>query len=132
MESAWYTDPIDSDMRNRVIQIIDDILLGPCSAAIEKEANGSPESNADRIKMLSATSKALGFTLMLNSLVVSREEDDEECQDMEETNAYKWLSSLLLQRASLQSAISAYIDARSQIVNHPVDSVDSMKANAAA
>ena len=133
MESAWYTDQIDSDMRNRVIQIIDDILLGPCNTTSEKEANGSPESNADRIKMLSATSKALGFTLMLNSLVVSREEEEEEeGQDIEETNAYKWLSSLLLQRASLQSAISAYIDARSQTKNHPVDSVDSMKANAAA
>jgi hypothetical protein len=121
MECAWYTDNIDSEMRNRVIQIIDDILLGPAND-IEGEA-----SESVRIMKLSATSRALGLTLILNSFVVSDEQ-----QHVEETNAYKWLSSLLVQRASLQAAVSAYIDARGLIKNHAADSVEAMKANAAA
>ncbi len=121
MESAWYTDQLDSDMRNRVIQIIDDILLGPATD-VEEEANDS-----SRIMKLTPTGRALGLTLIINSFAVS-----DEHLNVEETNAYKWLSSLLAQRASLQTAVSAYINARGLIKNYAVDSVESMKANAAA
>lgn len=121
MESAWYTDQIDSEMRNRVIQIIDDVLLGPANETKEET------NETSRIMKLSPTGRALGLTLILNSFAVS-----DEHLNVEETNAYKWLSSLLTQRALLQAALSAYLNARGMIKNYAADSVEALKANSTA
>lgn len=129
LESAWYTDHSDIDMRNRVIQIIDDVLW---SNPGKKIIDGESASFSDH--PLSPTSRALGFALVLNSLIRC-----DECKDsalvaskVEDTNAYKWMTALLNQRANLQIALMAYIDSRAEIKKHTPTSVEFLKANNAA
>jgi hypothetical protein len=142
MESAWYTDQVDVDMRNRVIQIIDDVLwsnpgkqLSSQLAKADDNSSASAQSASSQQKQpLSATSRALGFAFVLDSLAHdssynSSSSGDDDPVSPEDTNAYKWLMALLTQRANLQFAISNYIDKRGEIKNHAADSVEYLKAN---
>ena len=95
-ESAQYTDTSDPDMRNRVVQIVDDVLLGPTRSA-----------RCSRQVPLSVTSRAVGLAMILDSLRGGDGRFD--------TGAYKLMHYLVGQRAHLQRAVSAYIDARAEV-----------------
>jgi hypothetical protein len=99
-ESACFTDSMDPEMRSRVIQIVDEMLLGPYPS--EGETNSSS---------LTATSRAIGLVMILHSFLSS---EKIEVKSIEESNAYKWLCSLQIQRAKLQQAVCVYIETRSK------------------
>ena len=93
-ECASFTDSIDPDMRNRVIQIVDDVLLGSASTNSE----------------LTPTSRSVGLAIILESL---RDKSDDIC-GISSSNASNWMSILFAQRASLQKSLGEYIDARNK------------------
>ena len=93
-ECASFTDSTDPDMRNRVIQIVDDVLLG------------STYTNSE----LTPTSRSVGLVIILESL---RDESDDIC-GTSSSNASNWMSILMAQRASLQKSLSEYIDSRNK------------------
>jgi len=99
-ESACFTDAIDPEMRSTVIQIIDDNLLGPVLSENEKNSI-----------TLTSTSRAVGLVMILNSFI---SQESAEVKTIEETNAFKWLCSLQIQRAKLQQAICSYIESRTK------------------
>jgi hypothetical protein len=86
-ECVSFPDNVDPEMRNRIFQIVDDVLLGTA-----KKDTGST---------LSATSRAVGLTVIVNFV-------------KEKENAYKWMCALFTQRSCLQKALGAYLDARSK------------------
>lgn len=104
-ESAYFTDAMDSEMRGRVLHIMDDLLLG-----------------SDRDKQLTATAKAVGLAGLIFSLE----------QQKEESNAHSFLCSLLQERAKLQKAVETYISARGRIRDYEPGSVDALTAHAEA
>lgn len=81
-----YPDNGDPEMRNRVLQIVDDVLLGTAKG----------EGSA-----LTPTSRAVGLAIIISSV-----------KDKE--NAYKWMRELFVQRGRLQLALGGYLDARSR------------------
>ncbi len=89
-ECVSYPDNSDPEMRNRVYQIVDDILLGTTKK--DSSSGGSA---------LSPTSRAVGLALILESV-------------KEKENAYKWMCALFSQRSRLQKALREYLDARSK------------------
>ena len=92
-KSACFNDANDPEMRNRVVQIVDDLLLG-----------GMKNS-------LTPTSQAVGLAFIIASL----RDDDEDPRGPITSNAYKWMCTLFSQRASLQRAVANYLDARAKI-----------------
>jgi hypothetical protein len=92
-KSACFTDANDPEMRNRVVQIVDDVLLG-----------GKKDS-------FTPTSQAVGLTFIIASL----RDEDEDPHGPITSNAYKWMCTLFSQRASLQRAVANYLDARAKI-----------------
>ena len=86
--TAFFTD--DYDLRSRLWQVIDDLLLG----------SELPASN----KRWNPTARAVGLALLLDSL---------------QPNAMTWLKHLFLERAKLQRTLGQYIDARSKQQNLP-------------
>lgn len=86
-ESVSWPDSSDPDMRNRIFQIVDDVLLG---------SNGKKDTAP-----LTPTARATGLAIILHSV-----------KDKE--NARKWLCTLFTQRANLQKALGAYLDARTK------------------
>ena len=86
-ECVSFPDSVDPEMRNRIFQIVDDVLLGTA-----KKDTGST---------LSATSRAVGLAIIVNNV-------------KEKENAYKWMCALFTQRSCLQKALGAYLDARSK------------------
>ena len=84
LKAACFSDQIDFEMRNRIIQILDDVFFGPPGK-------------------LSSTSKAVALSIFMDSL--------------KGTDAEKWLSVLLHQRATLQSSLERYIKARSSMLS---------------
>jgi hypothetical protein len=111
-ECASYTDSIDPDMRNRVIQIVDDVLLG------------SSSTNND----LTPTSRSVGLAIILESL---RDESDSIC-GISGSNASNWMFILLAQRASLQKSLGEYIDARSKLREFKSGTEEAISADAEA
>ena len=87
-----YNDNSDPEMRNRVFQIVDDVLLGTAKKDSGCGGGGSA---------LTPTSRAVGLALIVSSL-----------KDKE--NAYKWMCALFAQRSRLQKALGEYLDARSK------------------
>jgi len=110
-ESACFTDGHDTEMRNRVVQIVDDVLLG--------SGTGS--------NVMTPTARALGLAMILNSI-----EDRSGRHDTSQSNAFKWMQSLLIQRAKLQHAIVAYIDARSRAEQYRQGSEEKLSADSVA
>lgn len=95
-ESAFFHDQIDPEMRSRVMQIMDDILLG---------------SDLSSSKKMTATARSVGLAMIVDSL---RDGENLLLEDGQ-SNAFKYLQKLLIQRASLQKTLSSYIDARASI-----------------
>mmetsp|Transcript_210 Transcript_210/g.393 ORF Transcript_210/g.393 Transcript_210/m.393 type:complete len:1914 (-) Transcript_210:1028-6769(-) len=90
-ECVSFSDATDAEMRNRIFQIVDDVLLGTQKSK-SKDSNGST---------LTPTSRAVGLALIVNAV-------------KEKENAYKWMCTLFSQRSHLQKALGAYLDARSR------------------
>ncbi len=86
-ECVSFPDNVDPEMRSRIFQIVDDVLLGTA----KKDAGST----------LSATSRAVGLAVIVNFV-------------KEKENAYKWMCALFTQRSCLQKALGAYLDARSK------------------
>jgi len=105
--SACFTDDVDTDMHSRVIQIIDEVLLGS-----ELSSNAS--------KKLTSTARAVGLTIVLHSLVGESENGslmgaDGSTSSQGSSDAMKFFYDLFGRRAKLQKAVSKYIDARAKI-----------------
>ena len=109
---------------------MDDVLLGPGSgrkaASVGKESllsSGGGSKNGDGCKKseavarrrgeFTATSRAVGMAMILYSLR-QEEGEDSSVGDGGQSNAYRWMRTLLAQRASLQNALAIYLDARSR------------------
>ena len=99
-KSGFFTDGKDSGMRDRVNQIIDDVILGPYKAVDEDESSGSKK------KILTPTSRAVGYSMILDSC---RHDDGSLNVD-----ALRQLQGLLVQKSNLQTALRGYIEARSR------------------
>ena len=91
-ESASYTDAIDSDMHSRVIQLMDEILLG-CSL------------HPDKNKQLTSTGRATGLAVMLDAI------------KSQSQVAWHGMETLQSTRAKLQKTLKNYLDARADIRN---------------
>jgi hypothetical protein len=113
-ECLFYTDQTDSEMRNRVVQIIDDVLLGSTSS----DATSSSSNNKSVVKM-TPTSRAVGLAMILDSLrdtnndnMITIPREKKMSKSGVSTNAYKFMQQFLTTRSRLQKTISKYIDAR--------------------
>jgi hypothetical protein len=93
-EAASYTDAMDSDMRSRVVMLIDELLLG-C------ELRGP-----DDRKHLTSTARATGLAVVVDGV------------RSQSHLAWHWMGALLDERAKLQNTLKAYINARADIRNH--------------
>lgn len=96
-ECACYSDQVDTDMRSRVYQILDESLLG---------------------KKLTPTAQAVAMTAVIDSLV----EQGTGAQSLltasgNHSTSLKFLQQLLSTRSALQKAVSQYIDTRSEVRN---------------
>lgn len=108
-QSVCFDDSIDPALRNRIIMIVDDVLLGTGSNAIIN----SDDKNLKRDK-LSLTARAIGLTMILNDLQLC---GDGCGSDYAGRNSlvFKWMLSLMHQRRKLQLALKAYIEARTKV-----------------
>ncbi len=114
-DCAFFTDATDPIMRNRVVMIVDDVLLGTGTAAV-KEGSSSTSN-----KSLTSTSRAVGLTMIVNYLLAmdERNDDEEQKASSESGTSYKWMCSLFVQRAKLQLALKAYLDSKSKAEQLP-------------
>lgn len=104
-ECVSYPDSTDAEMRNRIFQIVDDVLLGTT-----KKESGST---------LSPTSCAVGLAIIVDSI-------------KDKNNAYQWMLTLFTQRSCLQKALEAYLDARSKAKECDSGSVEAFTADSEA
>ena len=102
-ECAYFTDAIDSEMRSRVIQVVDEVLLGSSSS-----------SSSD--KQLSVTARAVGLTMILNA-VSNGDLLANSHNEASQTNAYKYMRQLFAQKALLQKVLLMYLEARVELRN---------------
>ena len=100
-DSAFFTDKTDPLMRNRVVNIVDDVLLG-----IGTKNTASSDNNG-----LTSTSRALGLVMIVNHLMSN---NSNEIGSGDNGASFKWMRSLLVQRAQLQLAVQTYIDTRAK------------------
>ncbi|KAK1741948.1 sister chromatid cohesion protein PDS5 [Skeletonema marinoi] len=103
-ESVFFTDKQDPDLRSRIFQIVDDIMLG----TVKKEG-----------AMLSPTSRAVGLAMMLQTL---------QTKD----SANKWMCTLFSHRSNLQRSLASYLDARSKAKECESGSAEAFTADADA
>jgi sister-chromatid-cohesion protein PDS5 len=103
-ESVFFSDEQDPDLRSRIFQIVDDIMLG----TVKKEG-----------AMLSPTSRAVGLAMIMQSL-----------QTKESAN--KWMCTLFSHRSNLQRSLGAYLDARSKAKECESGSAEAFTADAEA
>jgi len=122
-ESACFPDATDPEMRNRVIQIVDDVLLG------SGNANTNNKEEGIKREPLTLTSRAVGLAIIMNSLQMF---DKKGTPGTDNSNAFKWMRSLLCQRAHLQHAVSSYVKARSATERCTQGSEERMTADASA
>jgi len=99
-ESACFTDSADAELRSRVIQIVDDVLMGS-------------DLSSSKSKRLSPTARAVGLTIILDSLAADGESLLTEAA-ISSTNAFKMFRQLFVQRANLQIALGNYVEARAK------------------
>ena len=107
MECVSFADADDAEMRSRVFQLVDDVLLGACK--------GKPESGST----LTPTSRAIGLALIVASV-------------KEKGDAYLWMQTLFLQRSRLQRALGSYLDARARAKEHPAGSAEAYATDSEA
>eukprot|EP00574_Skeletonema_japonicum_P008396 CAMPEP_0201719072 /NCGR_PEP_ID=MMETSP0593-20130828/4392_1 /ASSEMBLY_ACC=CAM_ASM_000672 /TAXON_ID=267983 /ORGANISM="Skeletonema japonicum, Strain CCMP2506" /LENGTH=1727 /DNA_ID=CAMNT_0048209463 /DNA_START=14 /DNA_END=5197 /DNA_ORIENTATION=+ len=103
-ESVFFSDEHDPDLRSRIFQIVDDIMLG----TVKKEG-----------AMLSPTSRAVGLAMILQTL-----------QTKESAN--KWMCTLFSHRGNLQRSLASYLDARSKAKECESGSAEAFTADADA
>lgn len=104
LECVYFTDQTDTEMRSRVVQIVDELLLG----------SG---------KKMTPTAQAIGWTAMLDS-VVEGGAGSLLLNTGGHSNAFKFLQQMLGQRAALQKTVSRYIDARTEIREYEAGEYD--------
>lgn len=104
-ECVSYPDSSDPEMRNRVYQIVNDILLGTTNKDLS--SGGSA---------LSPTSRAVVLAIILESV-------------KEKENAYMWMCALFSQRSRLQKALVEYLDARSKARDCEIGSPEAFEAD---
>lgn len=104
-ECVFWSDDKEPDMRSRIFQIVDDVLLGTT-----KKDSGST---------LSPTSRAVGLAIIIDSI-------------KDKNNAYQWMTALFSQRRSLQMALGAYLDARSKAKECESGSAEAFTADSEA
>ena len=104
-ECVCVTDLMDTEMRSRVVQVVDELLLG----------SELPKST----KKWTPTARAVGLAMLLDAIPPH-------------SNADSWMNNLLAQRAKLQHALAQYLDARALVKKQPVGSEQALTANAKA
>jgi hypothetical protein len=116
MKCSCYKDSVDSEMHSRVVQVVDDLLLG------------SELSNST--KKLTPTARAVGLAIVIDSLqqqspsshpavAAIRSSTSRQAASAGVNDGLLWLCFLMAQRSKLQKALGHYLDARSQIKLHP-------------
>ena len=93
-ESTSYTDIIDSEMRSRVVQLMDELLLG------------SSSPHPDNRRHLTSTARATGLAVVVDAV------------RNQSLSAWNGMVILQSERAKLQKTLRAYLDARADIRNH--------------
>jgi hypothetical protein len=94
LECVCFTDQIDTEMRSRVVQLVDEVLLGST-------------------KKMTPTAQALAWTVLIDSLM-----NDgilgllPSGENTTYSNSFKFMQQLFQERASLQKSLSRYIDLR--------------------
>ena len=115
LEAFYYTDQADPEMRSRVIQVWDDVLLG---------------SELSSKKKLSPTARAVGLVLLIASL---RPPGAHPLLDSSNTSAaYHYLENMMQTRSTLQQTVSQYIDARAKVRDLPSGTEEALVADARA
>lgn len=106
-QSVCFNDSTDPALRNRIVMIVDDVLLGTGAGAVKSKDEKSKRDN------LSLTARAVGLTMIMNDLYSL---DDENGNENAGKNSviFKWLVALMQQRRKLQLAIRAYIESRAK------------------
>lgn len=103
LEAVCVDDSLDPETRSRVVQVVDEVLLGS-------------ELSSKSHKRLTTTARAVGLVLILDSLVDSGDEDDRRHHESgwfrEGSNAFKYVQHLFGQRSALQASLRQYLDAR--------------------
>jgi hypothetical protein len=115
-EAVHYRDTVDTDLRSRVVQIVDGGLLGD-------------ELSSKHEKRLSSTARAVGLAMILDSL---KEPGENLLDSPGKSTAMKYMKQLFSQRAALQSSLSLYLDARNKARGFELASEDAMAADAKA
>jgi len=121
--SASISDSSDPVLRNRILTLMDDVLLGT-----ETSTKGS-EGEKKTKKSMSATSRAVGLTMIVNYLQATSKLDKESGK---KNAADQWLFSILNERQRLQVTLRSYIDAKAKTDSLPKDSEEKMKADSVA
>ena len=103
-ESVFFSDDQDPDLRSRIFQIVDDIMLG----TVKKDG-----------AMLSPTSRAVGLASIFQSL-------------QSKDSANKWMSALFSHRSNLQRSLASYLEARSKARECESGSAEAFTADADA
>mmetsp|Transcript_16057 Transcript_16057/g.37212 ORF Transcript_16057/g.37212 Transcript_16057/m.37212 type:complete len:1378 (+) Transcript_16057:117-4250(+) len=107
-ESVSYTDAIDSDMHSRVVQLVDELLLG-CSSP-------HPENR----RKLTSTGRATGLAVVVDAV------------RNQSPMAWHGMAQLLSVRSKLQKSLKLYLDSRACIRNFQTGSEDHFAADAKA
>lgn len=116
-QSVCFNDSTDPALRNRIVMIVDDVLLGTGSGVLKKNDEKSKNDN------LSLTARAVGLTIILNDL---HSLDDENGVENAGKNSviFKWMVALMQQRRKLQMAIRSYIESRTKFEACEIGSKD--------
>jgi hypothetical protein len=93
-ESTSYTDIVDSEMRSRVVQLMDELILG------------SSSPHPDNRRHLTSTARATGLAVVVDAV------------RNQSPSAWNGMVILQSERAKLQKTLRAYLDARADIRNH--------------
>jgi hypothetical protein len=101
LEAVTVDDKSDTETYSRVVQIVDEILLG------------SDLSNK-KSKRLSPTARAVGLVLMFDALVDEDELEDEDDDSWfnQGSAKFQYLKLLLGRRALIQSTLGQYLELR--------------------
>ena len=121
--SASISDASDPLLRNRILTLMDDVLFGT-----ESNVRGSDGKKKIK-KSLSATSRAVGLTMIINYLQATSKIDKESGKKIA---VDQWLLSVLDERQRLQVALRSYIDAKAKADGLPKESEERMKADSVA
>lgn len=112
----------DQPLKNRILTLMDDVLFG--AETIVRDSKGKKSVRKD----LSPTSRAVGLTMIINSL----QNSSDDIEGRGENIALTWLRHILNDRAILQKQIRLYIDAKAKADSISKDSEEKTHANSDA